>query len=114
MKEIKFRAWDTNRKEMLNGITLWTTNQKDYFIGKVIMQYTGLEDKQGNEIYEGDIISIKRGWKYLWKVRLYNYKWEAVCLQAPNTCQNFKQVSKWRSVEVVGNIYSNPELIKEA
>ena len=73
-REIKFRAWHKNLKKMfkIGQITLekgtWNFEPNDRdFIGMsipyqpsfVLMQYTGLHDKNGKEIYEGDIIRIK-------------------------------------------------------
>ncbi len=63
MREIKFRAWDENLKRMFQVHTLGTkfsdtdnlrfgTSTRDFNL----MQYTGLKDKNGKEIYEGDIL----------------------------------------------------------
>ena len=64
-REIKFRFW--YKGEMLSDLTTWTDdytemlNETIKYIKKdgILMQYTGLKDKNGKEIYEGDIIEVK-------------------------------------------------------
>ena len=73
-REIKFRIWDIENKEMLKvqeldfeptfyggRIAIRPDQYNDYFDAEdmILMQYTGLHDKNGKEIYEGDIIRIK-------------------------------------------------------
>ena len=73
-REIKFRIWDIENKEMLKvqeldfeptfygrRIAIRPDQYNDYFDTEdmILMQYTGLHDKNGKEIYEGDIIRIK-------------------------------------------------------
>ena len=73
-REIKFRIWDVENKEMLKvqeldfeptfyggRIAIRPDQYNDYFDTEdmILMQYTGLKDKNGKEIYEGDIIRIK-------------------------------------------------------
>jgi len=55
MREIKFRAWDKNRKEMCPDC-INSMGNPNWRAGKIFMQFTGLHDKNGKEIYEGDVV----------------------------------------------------------
>lgn len=60
MKEIKFRAWDDDIKQMLPIVDLSAPIEYHKWLGVKdidIMQYTGLKDRNGKEVYEGDIMS---------------------------------------------------------
>lgn len=86
-----------------------------------IGQFTGLFDKNGKEIYEGDIISVNGKYPKLVK---YIDDYACFCL-ANITDLNKKWISPWqqvfpswwndfkREIRVIGNIYDNPDLIKE-
>lgn len=88
---------------------------------KTIGQFTGLLDKNGKEIYEGDIISVNGKYPKLVK---YIDDYACFCL-ANITDLNKKWISPWqqvssswwndfkREIRVIGNIYDNPDLIKE-
>ena len=62
MREIKFRQWDSGRKVMYNDIGAvdqgWNGCPILKFDENPLMQFTGLKDKKGKDIYEGDIISL--------------------------------------------------------
>jgi len=119
-REIKFRAWHKEEKQMLqkikalyfdkDGLRGWAAiyiegkerGEGNFQPGEVeIMQYTGLKDKNGKEIYEGDII------EYLgYDGKKYKQK-----------CPNLTAFHFWQETEdnetvlVIGNIYENQELL---
>ena len=95
MREIKFRAWLLNEKRMhyIDGFydPVMSYNDEETCI---IMQYTGLEDKNGKEIYEGDILND------FWEV-----KWIV-----DNECRwNIREEDCY--LEITANIHENPELL---
>lgn len=133
-REIKFRAWDAINKEMKHP------RKKDVFAtgptsGEFVdnwdnvMQFTGLTDKNGKEIYEGDVVS------YGYKTSVVIWKGEGFCTasvtekcieqeyEGQNPYQAFMigghpveidtvVLHNIGSCEVIGNIYENPELLK--
>jgi hypothetical protein len=142
-RELKFRAWDTRAKKMrtdfvlaptkpqwspfiihgggesklqslinnyyrkkgdiLGGdytLTDWTDCSGDYL---EIMQYTGLRDKNGKEIYEGDIVK----WVNTHAVVEFR-EGEFIA-----SIHRRGDMTYWQACVVVGNIYENPELLKE-
>ena len=128
MREIKFRAWDKANKEMLDiEDLLWddctreflirTTKYSDYFDTEdmILMQYTGLKDKNGKEIYEGDIFKIKYNKKDFMVWVEYSEKYAQFITRCEENILNDEPLGDLneKHIEVIGNIYDNPELIKE-
>lgn len=130
MRETKFRAWNKLKKIMvyedednssvyLDGwcasdvqVLNQTLNSK--FVKDIyeFMQYTGLKDKNGKEIYEGDIVKFKMydGEYENYKIVFRNAEFEAI--NEDDT--NFISTDIWNVYgEVIGNIYDNPELLKK-
>ena len=76
-----------------------------------LMQYTGIKDKNGKEIYEGDIVRCNSGF-YEGGVGVITY------VSADNepgffiVFANYETEVDFNNIEVIGNIYENPELIK--
>ncbi len=136
-REIKFRAWDKKRKNMSRvgsvefidkspeqrpGVNVFTDEDKirnDHWIdaeNAVLMQYTGLKDKNGKEIYEGDVLE-------LWGISIVVWNEDACCFQyayhaigrgtsTGGRMTNTLYKHKEKDYEIIGNIYENPELIQ--
>ena len=108
-REIKFRVWDKYIGKMFKIIRV--NEELNLFCfqwGKYLMQYTGLRDKNGKEIYEGDILNQGYGFKpfVIKDIRLDTIKIARMI--------KFKQEHKNAvEIEVIGNIYENPELLND-
>ncbi len=116
MRDIRFRAWDKEDKKMIgwdakdgalrNTPFGWIEN-RDYV---KLMQYTGLKDKNGKEIYEGDIVRTS---KHMTPTEYYSpetVKWDDNALRWNGL---YPLLIPWSQHEIIGNIYENPELIKD-
>jgi len=125
-REIKFRAWNPKIETMvysfdrLEGFWHYVNNAKD-IDGFELMQYTGLKDKNGKEIYEGDIILIHHmhpkwdGKESRWQITTqetawgYAFDWEHI---SGYECSIHVMEGDPCNYEVIGNIYENAELLE--
>lgn len=118
----KYRAWDSAKKEMFKDTFAITesgqvvvveqesvASSPDYvFVDHlVIMQSTGLKDKNGKEIFEGDVVKCNgllgtiESFKAMWICSFVKYN-------------NYQKVGFFaQEIEVVGNVYENPELLED-
>lgn len=119
MREIKFRAWNFDLKEMSLPFYIGSA-LSEYADQKYLMQYTGSKDRNGKEIYEGDILKYNGEKCPHCEMLLYsdhkNYeiKWnnEMSWFECVND-ENDMSANIWKTdMEVIGNIYENPELLK--
>lgn len=129
MREIKFRCWNGREKQMIladdicrihfskeipYGVYIWGG---DIVIHGdcILMQYTGLKDKNSKEIYEGDIIK----YKYEKSLRgdISKVEWQNE-YAGFSPFVDYDSDNQWsyinlESIEVIGNIYENPKLLEK-
>ena len=87
-----------------------TSEEWNYIDKETVGQYTGLHDKKGKEIYEGDIVKIKYRNEDIGKVI---YEHNGFSIDVTNMNKNYGRVSFVNNfIEVIGNIYDNPELLE--
>lgn len=143
-REIKFRAWDTTFKKMHNvGAITFNANGKfdnelvvdneDWvqIPSYILMQFTGLRDKNGNEIYEGDILrhaypagqtcyqilfgEWDNGDSYEDNERGIGWYLQVISsdlIDRKGSITGLLGYPDYKDLEIIGNIYENPELIK--
>jgi len=117
-REIKFRAWDGYEYDFMptiwNGL-VWNPREDCEIKGVIIEQFTGLLDKNGKEIYEGDFIKGRLCGYVNIEVKQVEWGEKEVCfhpLSMGDSCGCCSDAFDINEVEVIGNIHENPELIK--
>lgn len=138
MREIKFRAWDSDDNEMYEPLVMAVVNNGSLSLSPLrnckdgnraykphhpLMQFTGLKDKNEKDIYEGDLISFgdehwsDDGMPDIKEIvfdedsasfRIYDY----LELQGSSLAEKWFLDDMIDTSEVIGNIYENPELLK--
>lgn len=132
MRVPKFRAWDVHEKKMFTNAQLivWNGNvyandnselNADKLKGwsideKYLMQSTGMVDKNGKEVFEGDIVKIPEDYEVFGKNagEILKVAFDKGCfrLKRPNSKGRGFYFEDNNTVEIIGNIYENPELLE--
>ena len=122
MREIKFKAWDKVREKIWSAeemgqdeltinpdgrgfvnVHSTSTRLSHYLKHLIPLQYTGLKDKNGKEIYEGDILSVSED---------YNQDIKLV-MEWHEDSGSWTNYGPRTAFEIIGNIYENPELLED-
>ena len=132
VREIKYRAWLKEEERIVSVSHISFIGEEiDVYEGDsssgdwrpfneiILMQYTGFKDSDGKEIYEGDIVScLGHDDEDIYDSLVY-YSGGALCIDSSGCDYDYIAIgwaleSDLFSIEVIGNIYENPELVKDA
>lgn len=138
MRTIKFRAWDKKTNKMYHFDSQWLCEEYTSLAFRIkeeqecggwcfdfdkklmtnFMQFTGLQDKNGTDVYEGDVVRYDLGEREekLTEER-YSYghvvfEYGAFCVIEEGLVDYLTDTGETTPWEVIGNIYQNPELLK--
>lgn len=137
MREIIFRGKRIDNGEWVQGFVLDDDliESKKMFIGGIVIengivighgfdevipetigQYTGLTDKNGTKVFEGDILVFCKGATYPYKVTWDGMGWKLIRSDGKRIKEKFEcnEIHYVNISEIIGNIHDNPELLKES
>lgn len=127
MKELKFRVWDKERECYLDETELAGITPDGRYIlyieeeeisklevegNYILEQYTGIKDKNGKEIYEGDIVTLDGEWEVIKDTDCSVITFENGCFRVGDGYENEagSYLSDWR---VIGNVHENANLLEK-
>lgn len=128
MREILFRGKRTDNGEWIESCNVFLDGKKKHIyipnpdtdmrakaylcyevIPQTVGQYTGLTDKNGTKVFEGDIVDILTENE---EIGVVNYEDGGFLVDADGFCVDFHANINGKDVEVIGNIHDNPELVE--
>ena len=134
MRTLKFRVWDKDTAKCVDGvgelyISILEFGTKTFYLEQmcpgryIVEQYTGLKDKNGKEICEGDIIEVigadvaqvvaspSGEWKLYYKLDPDETKNGFACVAPKNKPSGLWKTNTTSHIKIIGNIHENKELL---
>ncbi|MCK5018380.1 MAG: hypothetical protein KAS32_15080 [Candidatus Peribacteraceae bacterium] len=124
MRKIKFRAWDKVKqvmdyhpKSVTGFLNIYLSNESDLYEW---LQFTGLKDKNGKKVFEGDLLGFKgnKRNKKFQHVMVVEYLeeddfcgWSFMVHEFCGYGCSWCWLEEWKHYEVIGNIYENKDLL---
>lgn len=127
----RFRAWDKNRKIMIGSEypNNWGRDKDEWYAdipcmqltgieeisinpNFVLMQSTGLTDRNGKDIYESDILGLKSSYlKDAWQIYTVDWRWKGFEKTSHNETFFTSYEPSFVELEIIGNVYESPSLL---